>query len=305
MHSHRHDKNHTHSHAHPHRPSHRIGWAFVLNAGFTLIEFIGGWLTNSVSIMADAVHDLGDSLSIGLAWVLSRYSSRKPNNLYSYGYKRLSLFGALVNGLVLVVGSAWVLTEALPRLLNPEMPISEGMLAMAVFGIAVNGFAAYKLNGGETLNERVLNWHLLEDVLGWVAVLIVSIVLMLVDLPILDPLLSIGFTLFILFNVGKNLKSTLQLFLQAAPDQAMQAAIQSRLLSLDLVTDIHHMHLWSLDGEHHVLTAHLSLEQPLNSHETIVLKQFLAHELESFHLEHTTIEFEFPEENCRDGSRNR
>lgn len=299
MHQHHHS-----DHAHNHSSSNRIGWAFFLNAGFTVVELIGGLLTNSVSIMADAVHDLGDSLSIGLAWILQRYGNKKPDKKYSYGYKRLSLLGALINGLVLVFGSAWVLLEALPRLFNPEMPVTEGMFALAVFGIVINGFAAYKLSGGKTLNERVLNWHLLEDVLGWVAVLIVSIVLMFIELPILDPILSIAFTLFILFNVGKNLKTTVQLFLQAAPDKKMREDIQRRLLSLDLVTDIHHLHFWSLDGEHHVLTAHLTLTQALNSSEAVALKSLVAQQLEAFKLKHTTIEFEFPEEYCRDHIHN-
>ena len=191
---------HSHSHSHQHGTDDRIGWAFFLNVTFTIIEFIGGWLTNSTAIMADAVHDLGDSLSIGFAWILSRFSNKAAPDKYSYGYRRLTLFGALVNGVVLVIGSIWVLFEAIPRLTNPEMPVVEGMLGLAILGVAVNGYAVFKLKAGETLNEKVLTWHLLEDVLGWVAVLIVSIVLLFVELPILDPLLSIGFTLFILFR---------------------------------------------------------------------------------------------------------
>ena len=190
----------------------RIGWAFFLNLGFTIIEFIGGWLTNSTAIMADAVHDLGDSLSIGLAWILSKIADKQANETYSYGYQRFSLLGALVNGAVLIGGSVWVLSEAIPRLSKPEMPHTEGMILLALFGVAVNGFAAYKLSHGKSLNERILNWHLLEDVLGWVAVLLIALVLTFIELPILDPLLSIGFTLFILFNVAKSVIDTIKVF---------------------------------------------------------------------------------------------
>ncbi|WP_180159880.1 cation diffusion facilitator family transporter, partial [Acinetobacter sp. YH12062] len=202
---------HNHNHSHQHGKDDRIGWAFFLNVTFTIIEFIGGWLTNSTAIMADAVHDLGDSLSIGFAWILSRFSDKEASDKFSYGYRRLTLFGALINSIVLIIGSIWILFEAIPKLSNPEMPVVEGMLGLAILGVAVNGYAVLKLKAGETLNEKVLTWHLLEDVLGWVAVLIVSIVLLFAELPILDPLLSIGFTLFILFNVFKNLKSTLVL----------------------------------------------------------------------------------------------
>lgn len=285
---------------HSHSSTERIGWAFFLNFSFTILEFIGGWLTNSTAIMADAVHDLGDTLSIGSAWVLGKLSDKRANKSFTYGYRRLSLLGALINGFVLIVGSAWVLFEAIPRLSNPEMPMVEGMLGFAIVGVLVNGFAAYKLSKGESLNERVLNWHLLEDVLGWVAVLIVSIVLMFVEAPILDPLLSIFFTLFILFNVLKNLTSTVRLFLQSAPDNLDKDEIEERLLSIQEVGSIHHLHLWSLDGEHNVLTAHLVICREIGVDEIKLLKSSISAVLSEYDLEHTTIELELIEEECRD-----
>jgi cobalt-zinc-cadmium efflux system protein len=292
-----------HNHSHVDSSSNRIGWAFFLNLGFTIIEFIGGMLTNSTAIMADAVHDLGDSLSIGLAWLLNHLSHKKSDNQFSYGYRRFSLLGALINALVLIAGSIWVLSEAIPRLKDPQMPVSEGMFALAIFGILVNGFAAYKLSHGTTLNERILNWHLLEDVLGWVAVLLVSIVLMFVDWPILDPILSIAFTLFILFNVAKNLLTTLGLFLQASPDDKIRKEILERLINIEQINDVHHLHFWSLDGEHHVLTAHLILNQSFATKDLIKIKKHVALILSDYELEHTTIEFEFPDESCRDNTR--
>ena len=292
---------HSHEHtAQEDTTSNRIAWAFFLNAGFTLIEFIGGWLTNSTAIMADAVHDLGDSLAIGLAWFLSRLGNKPANENYSYGYRRFSLLGSLVNGVILVAGSIWVLSEAIPRLQNPEMPIAEGMLGMAIFGIVVNGFAAYKLSKGKSLNERVLNWHLLEDVLGWVAVLIVSIVLIFADWPILDPILSIGFTLFIAFNVARNLWETLRLFLQSVPDKQLRSQIKKSLLEVPGISSVHHLHLWSLDGEQHVLTAHAVLSTSPNTENQIKTKTQIADKLQPFKLEHTTIELELEEEICRD-----
>ena len=292
-----------HDHSHSHGSNNRIGWAFFLNVTFTIIEFIGGILTNSTAIMADAVHDLGDSLSIGFAWFLSKVSEKGSNSEFTYGYRRLSLFGALINGLVLIIGSVWVLTEAIPKLLQPEMPIVEGMIALAVFGVLVNGFAAYKLSKGKTLNERVLNWHLLEDVLGWGAVLIVSIVLLFVDWPILDPALSILFTLYILINVAKNLWHTIRLFLQAIPDKELSKSVYKTLIELKEVDSIHHLHLWSLDGEHHVLTAHLALQEALSTQQQLELKKSIAERLSKFNLEHTTIELEMTNEQCRDDSQ--
>ena len=291
---------HKHTHTEINDSSTRIGWVFFLNVGFTIVEFIGGWLTNSTAIMADAVHDLGDSLSIGLAWLLNKVSDKPSNSTYSYGYERFSLLGALINGVVLVSGSIFVLSEALPRLSSPEMPNAQGMILLAIFGVAVNGFAAYKLSRGKSLNERVLNWHLLEDVLGWVAVLIVAIVLLFVEFPILDPILSIGFTLFILFNVTRNLTETIKIFLQATPDEATRNRIISDLGSPKYISDVHHVHLWSLDGNNHVLTAHLVLNETVDQLAQAKIKNEISTILIPYELSHTTIELEFPDEYCRD-----
>ena len=281
----------------------RIATAFFLNVSFTIIEFIGGWLTNSTAIMADAVHDLGDSLSIGSAWFLNRAGNKSADSVFTYGYRCLSLFGALINGLVLIAGSIWVLTQAVPRLADPVMPVTEGMLALALLGVTVNGFAAYRLSKGTSLNEKILNWHLLEDVLGWLAVLIISIILQFADWPILDPLLSIGFTLFILFNVVRNLWVTGKLFFQAVPDKALHDEIKKSLVSIEGVNEVHHLHLWSLDGEHHVLTAHLTLDNDIVSSENyMAMKQTVAEILSQYDLEHTTIELELNQERCRDFS---
>jgi len=304
MHSHDHSHHHGHSHSHvaPDASSQRIAWAFFLNLGFTIIEFIGGILTNSTAIMADAIHDLGDSLSIGMAWVLTKLSGKDATDKFSYGYQRLSLFGALINGVVLLIGSAWVLNESLPRLFSPQMPDSTGMFWIAILGVSVNGYAAFKLSAGKSLNERVLNWHLIEDVLGWVAVLIVAIILHFVHWPILDPLLSIAFTLFIVFNVFRTLKETVTLFLQGVPDKAMRSDIETKLLALEQVEDLHHLHLWSLDGEKHVLTVHLVVNINMTMAQQKQLKQKIAKCLEHYALAHTTIELELSDETCRDHS---
>ena len=298
-----------HNHHHHHadvtfsgEDSTRIGWAFWLNFIFTIIEFIGGWLTNSMAIMADAVHDLGDSLSIGLAWYLSKLGHKASTEKYTYGFKRLSLMGAMINGLILVLGSAWVLSEAIPRLYNPEMPVTEGMIGLAILGILVNGFAAYKLHGGHSMNEKVLNWHLIEDAMGWVAVLVVAIVLHFVEWPILDPILSIGFTLFILINVVKYVVQTMSLFLQGVPDVSTRKAISQALLSMEHVEELHHLHFWSLDGEQHVLTVHIVINCSIDNQKLRQLKAEVHNRLAPFSIAHTTVEFELPGEPCRDES---
>lgn len=280
--------------------SNRIGTVFILNLVFTLIEFVGGLLTNSTAIMADAIHDLGDTLSIGFAWLLNKLSQKQTDDEFTYGYFRFSLLAALINGLVLVIGSVWILSEAIPRLTNPEMPHAAGMFWLAILGVVVNGTAAWRLSAGKTQNERILNWHLLEDVLGWIAVLIVSICLMFFDWPILDPALSIAFTLFILINVLKNTYQTIKIFMQSVPDKKLLGNIRRDLQSIEHVINIHHVHLWSLDGERHILTAHLEIDEHMSSPEQAQIKQQVSIKLSRYSLSHTTIEFELPEEHCRD-----
>ncbi len=283
--------------------SERIGVVFFLNFFFTIIEFVGGMLTSSTAIMADAVHDLGDTISIGLAWILNRLSKKHPTDEFTYGYYRFSLIGALINGVVLITGSAWVLSEAIPKLLAPQMPHAQGMFWLAILGVTVNGYAAWKISHGKTLNERILNWHLLKDVLGWVSVLIVSILLLFFDWPILDPILSIMFTLFILMNIIKTTRQTVKIFMQSVPDDKMLDEIRNRLNTLEFVCNIHHVHLWSLDGERHVLTAHLEINHMISAENQMLMKQKINEQLAEFPLAHTTIEFELPDETCRDNYR--
>jgi len=280
--------------------SNQIGVVFFLNFGFTIIEFVGGILTNSTAIMADAVHDLGDTLTIGMAWILSCLSQKNPDDKFTYGYHRFSLLGALLNGAVLIAGSIWVLSESLPNLIDPKMPNAIGMLWLALLGVIVNGYAAWKLIKGKTLNEQVLSWHLIEDVLGWVSVLIVSVMLMFFDWPILDPLLSIVFTLFILINVFKNTRQTLKIFLQSSPDNVVLDEVRHKLMSINQVNQIHHLHLWSLDGERHVLTAHLKVNEIMTVEEQKKIKKQVGELLSDFAFVYTTIELEFADEICRD-----
>ena len=280
--------------------SNRIGTVFILNLVFTIIEFVGGLLTNSTAIMADAIHDLGDTLSIGFAWLLNKLSQKQTDDEFTYGYFRFSSLAALINGLVLVIGSVWILSESIPRLMSPEMPHAVGMFWLAILGVIVNGVAAWRLSAGKTQNERILNWHLLEDVLGWIAVLIVSVCLMFFDWPILDPALSIVFTLFILINVLKNTYQTIKIFMQSVPDKKLLENIRRDLQSIEHVINIHHVHLWSLDGERHVLTAHLEIDEHMSSVNQAQIKQQVFRILSKYPLSHTTIEFELPEEHCRD-----
>ncbi|MFD1019244.1 cation diffusion facilitator family transporter [Thalassobacillus hwangdonensis] len=288
----------SHHHHHHHDTSGNIKVAFLLNFFFTIIEIVGGILTNSMAILSDALHDLGDSLSLGLAWFLEKYSKKGKSDTFSFGYRRFSLLAALINSVVLIVGSVFILTEAVPRLLNPEQPNTSGMIALAILGIIVNGAAVFRLRGGSSMNSKVMTWHLLEDVLGWVAVLVVSIVMHFADLPILDPIASIGITLFILYNVVKNLVSTMRLFLEAVPDNIDLEDIIAKMTNLESVISTHHTHMWSLDGDHHAFSTHVVVSGDAGKDDVCNVKEQIKEIIKDIHLDHITIEIEYEDEYC-------
>ena len=272
--------------------------AFLLNLCFTVVELSGGLWTNSIAIISSAVHDLGDSLSLGLAWYLAGYAEKQGDRRYSYGYRRFSLLGALATALVLALGSLLVLSEAVPRLLEPERPDAGGMVLLAVAGIVVNGLAMLRVRGGRSLNARIVALHLLGDLLGWVALLSVSIFLLFRDLPILDPILSILITSYVLINASRNLKETVMLFLQAVPAGIDAGEIEDKLLALGKVKSVHHTHVWSLDGEHNVLTTHLVVEADATREDVLTLRNEVRLLLENADFEHTTIEIGYENERC-------
>lgn len=288
----------SHSHNHSHNSGKNLKTAFFLNLGFTILEIIGGIYVNSVAILSDALHDLGDSLSLGLSWFLNEHSKKKANNKFTFGYKRFSLLGALINSIVLIGGSVFIVIEAIKRILHPETSNAEGMFVFALLGIAINGYAAYKLSGGKTLNERVVSLHLIEDVLGWVAVLVASVVMMFVDTPYIDPALSLAITLYILYNVFGRLKETVVIMLQGTPYDIKPDEIKNKILEIENVNSIHHTHIWSLEGENHVYTTHLKIKPVASFLEVMVVKKKVKSILKEYPFSHYTIEIEMDNEIC-------
>ena len=290
---------HNHSHHHDHSSTENIKVAFFLNLFFTIIEFIGGIYTNSLAITSDAIHDLGDSISLGMAWYFQNISDKKPTKTYSYGFKRFSLLGAIINSVILLVGSIFIIIEAIPRIINPEHADAKGMMWFAILGIIVNGAAVLKLKKGTSINERVVSLHMLEDVLGWVAVLIASIVMQFWDVPILDPILSLLIALYILTNVFKNGKESIRIILQGTPIQISSDEVKAQILEFEEVKSIHDCHLWSMDGEYNVLTMHLIIDDTLSWKNGEILKRSIRKLLhDEFHLEHITLELEISSEDC-------
>lgn len=289
----------SHNHNHTHLNSTKnFRTVFLLNFGFTLFEIVGGIYTNSIAIISDALHDLGDTISIGLAWFLEKYSHKKSDNKFTYGYGRFSLLGALIIAMVLIIGSTFVLANAIPRLIKPEATNAEGMIVFAIIGVIVNGVAVFKLKNEESMNARVMMLHLLEDVLGWISILAVAITLLFWQNYIIDAILSIIITLYILYNVTINLKKTVVLFLQATPENINVDYLDNKFKSIDKVISSHHTHVWSLDGANHILTTHLIVDKSTTRGEIIKIKSKCKQLFEDLKMTHFTIEIELEDESC-------
>jgi len=268
--------------------------AFLLNAFFSVFELVGGIFTGSVAIISDAVHDLGDTLSIGLAYVLEKKSKKQPDNEYTYGYTRYSVLGALITSTILIVGSVIVVFNAVNRIINPVIINYDGMIIFAIIGAVVNFLAAYFTREGDSLNQKAVNLHMLEDVLGWIVVLVGAITMKFTNFSIIDPILSIIVALFILVNALNSYKSIFDLFLEKTPSGFDIEKIRRLLMEIEDVDDVHHIHIWSMDGVNNYATMHIVS----SAIDMVFVKKCVKNKLKELGIGHVTIEIEDADEEC-------
>ena len=269
--------------------------AFILNLCFSIFEFFGGLFTGSVAILSDAIHDIGDASSIGISYFLEKKSKKQPDETYTYGYARYSVIGSVITTLILLFGSVAVVFGAIRRIINPVEINYDGMIIFAIVGVVVNFLAAYFTREGDSLNQKAVNLHMLEDVLGWIVVLVGAIVMRFTDFALIDPILSIGVAVFIFINAIKNLKSAIDLFLEKAPDNIDLDEIKEHILSIQGVIDVHHIHLWSLDGQNNYITMHV-----VTSADPHEIKHKIREELQEHGVGHATLELETENEHCHE-----
>jgi cobalt-zinc-cadmium efflux system protein len=275
---------HTHEH---------IKSAFIINLVFTLIEVVGGLLTNSVAILSDAIHDLGDTLSLGVSWVLEKISKKEPDEKYTFGYDRFSLLGGIISSLVLFGGTIFILTETIPRLLNPEEVNPLGMLGFSVLGVLFNVLAYKKVHGGKSVNEKAVSLHLLEDVFGWGAIMLGSILILLFDWAFVDPLLSVLIALYIFIHVLRNLKEILDILLQKVPKDLDLSRIEMDIGQMKDIIKVYHTHIWSLEGSKIMLSTHIVVDIKTEPSRLMDLKDNIREYLKGEGISHVTIECEF------------
>lgn len=273
--------------------------SFLLNASFALIELVFGALFNSSAVLADAVHDAGDAVAIGLSAYLEGFSNRQEDQRYTLGYKRFSLLGAMITSIILITGSIFVLLENIPKLLNPEPVNHQGMLVLGLVAIAINLLASLVVRGGKTQNEAILSLHFLEDILGWLAVIVVAIVLNFTDWYFLDPLLSLAISLFILSKALPRFWSNLKIFLAAVPEGIDLAHLEEEVATVENVTSVNQLNIWSMDGLENNAILHICIADWADYDPT---KHRLRHLLEHHGIHNITIEIDVDPQ-CHQGHK--
>lgn len=267
--------------------------AFILNLAFSLFEFVGGVWTGSVAIISDALHDLGDAVGIGISVLFEEKSKQQPDEAYTYGYGRYSVLGGVITTMILLVGSAFVIFRAVERLFHPEVINYNGMIVFAVFGLVVNFCAAFVTREGDSINQKAVNLHMLEDVLGWVVILVGAVAMRFTGFAILDPLMSMGVALFIIAHAVKNLREALGIFLEKTPHGIHAEVMKKHICEVSDVLDVHHVHIWSVDETMTCATMHI-----VTNGDPVRVKEAVREELNEFGISHVILELEGDTESC-------
>lgn len=267
--------------------------AFILNLLFSVFEFVGGLYCGSTAIMSDALHDLGDAVGIGLSFIFERVSKRPPDERYTYGYGRYSVLGGAVSTIILLFGSLGVIAVGIGRIFSPTPINYDGMILFAVIGVAVNLAAAYFTREKGSINRCAVNLHMLEDVLGWAAVLVSAVVMRFCDVAVLDPVISVVIAVFIIVGAVRNLGEVLGVILEKTPHALSVGTVRESVIGIEGVFDVHHIHLWSVDGQVSLATLHVVCDGDLLS-----VKREVRRQLCEMGIAHVTVELELRGEEC-------
>ncbi len=279
-----------HNHEHSHKTEKNILIAFILNISFSIFEIIGGIITGSIAIISDAIHDAGDAISIGISYFLERKSNKKSDKNYTFGYRRYSIIGALISTCILLIGTFIVIYNAIGRLFNPVDINYNGMIIIAIVGVIINFLAAYCTKEGDSLNQHAVNLHMLEDVLGWVVVLIGSIVIKITNFVYLDSIMSIGISIYLIIESIKNLKKIMNILLIKIPEGITVEEVKEKIIKIKEVKDVHHVHIWTIDGEKNYATIHVVADKNI--------KEEIREKLKEIGIHNVTIELETSKEKC-------
>lgn len=271
--------------------------AFLLNLVFVVIEVVGGILTNSIAILSDSIHDAGDCFAICVAFLLEKKSNKKADKKYSYGYKRFSVLSALITSCILLVGSGLVVYNSILRIMNPSSINGLGMFIIAIFGVLINGIAVIKTSKSKNLNEKSINLHMLEDVLGWLVVLIGSIFVWLFDFVILDPILSICVSVYVVIHAFVHIVEAFFIILEKSPKDFNVNQFEFDIEQINNVKSVHHIHIWTMDGESLLATMHVVVRD-FDKDKICETKEHIKTLCSGYNIKHVTIQVDYEHEKC-------
>jgi cobalt-zinc-cadmium efflux system protein len=267
-------------------------YALILNTVFVGVELVGAQVFDSVAILSDVVHDAGDTIVLALSVAMVALGYYLRNSNFSFGLRRLSILGGAATVGVLIVGSIYTMIESISRFHIVHAPQAQGMFFLAIFGVAANFAGFWVLRGGGSVMQEVLSLHLLEDVLGWVAVLVGSLIIMVFHAPMVDTYLGLGISVYILYGALRQAKRMGTILLEGVPGNVNQSALVTDIRKVELVLDIHDVHLWTLDGESHLFSCHLVVPGSVTLEEAIQIRERVRRVAKSYGIWHTTIEID-------------
>lgn len=271
--------------------------AFLLNLAFSIVEAIGGILTNSISIISDSLHNLGDSITIGINYIFEKKSKKLPNKEYSYGYLRYTMLGSLIASFILLVGSVVIIYNVVPRLIKPLSVNYDAMIIFGIFGLLINLYATIKIMRSKDKDKKI-NTHMIEDTVIWLFILTGSICIKVFDSVIIDPILSLLIAVYILYQVYKYMKNIYNIFMEKVPKNVKIDEIKKDIEENENIDNVHHIHIWSMDGVNNYMTAHIHLNKVLSEEEIIKTKNDVKNKLMEDKINHITLEVEYFNERC-------
>jgi len=291
---------HSHEgHSHDHAPTvtedseKRIFWIMCLTGGFMILQAIGGLLSGSLALIADSGHMLSDTAALGLAWFAFRLAKRPADKKRSYGYHRFQIMAAFTNGVTLFFIAAWIIFEAIGRLITPGEVLGGPMLIIAIGGLAINaiGFIVLHRGDSDNVNMQGALLHVMGDMLGSVAAIAAAIIIILTGWMAADPLLSVLVAVIILKSAYSLVRRSGHILLEGTPDHLDMDLIREKLITyLPEIMDVHHMHAWSLTAEKPIVTMHVQIEPKADLETT--LQKINTYLLAEFEIDHATIQLE-------------
>lgn len=282
--------NYDHSHIHDNQNLKPIFITFILNIAFALIELIGFLFSGSMILYSSSIHDIGDSTTLFATLLIERKANNGRDSKYTYGYRRFTLIGSVINYTILGFGSIFAIIESVQRLYNITPFDPYILLYTSILGIIINVIGFKLVNTGNSISNKALAANLFADIANFIAIFISSIIIINFDFYFIDPLFSIVFSIYLIIISLKAFKSIFKIVMQAIPDNIDYQSIYDHIIKHEFILDVHDIHIWDLDSEDHIFTAHIVVKDNLSDTQIMDMKEHIRKDLENYNINHSTIE---------------